>query len=379
MSSPHVLPRPAAAASEPWIDWGKAIASQLIVWHHLVSYGPLAPRLRPLLPTLFEWLGTRAALAVQLFLVTSGYLAARSLWPAPGEPRVRLAQWPARVGQRWRRLMPVYLLALALAVAGAALARQLMASPDTPEAPTLAQGVAHLLMLQDIAHVPALSTGVWYIAIDLQLFALLAALAAVLSLGLPKGRGQGGPVLAAHGVLMLCVLALAAVCVFNLHPQDAVWGIYFFGSFTLGVLAAWGRRGEARWAFTALILGIATAGLMLAWRDRLALACMVALLLLWQPARGWLARSRVQPTVAALAAWSYAVFMVHYPVSLMVNGAFERWLPHDPGNALLGLLLTWVLSIALGAQAHRLLERRPARAAAQPLPAGTALAPPHGR
>ena len=199
------------------------------------------------------------------------------------------------------------------------------------------------------------------------------------SAGLPKGRGQGGPVLAAHGVLMLCVLALAAVCVFNLHPQDAVWGIYFFGSFTLGVLAAWGRRGETRWAFTALILGIATAGLMLAWRDRLALACMVALLLLWQPARGWLARSRVQPAVAALAAWSYAVFMVHYPVSLMVNGAFERWLPHDPGNALLGLLLTWVLSIALGAQAHRLLERRPARAAAQPLPAGTALAPPHGR
>mgnify|MGYP003594522783 CR=1 FL=1 len=25
-----------APASEPWIDWGKAIAAQCIVWHHLV-------------------------------------------------------------------------------------------------------------------------------------------------------------------------------------------------------------------------------------------------------------------------------------------------------------------------------------------------------
>ena len=73
---------PAAGLSEPWIDWGKAIASQLIVWHHLAHYGPLAPRVAAVWPDLMGWLDGRALYAVQAFLVMGGYLAARSLWPA---------------------------------------------------------------------------------------------------------------------------------------------------------------------------------------------------------------------------------------------------------------------------------------------------------
>ena len=93
-----------AAATEPWIDWGKALASQLIVWHHLVHYGPLAPRLSAFAPGLLAWLNDRALYAVQVFLVVGGYLAARSLWPQPGRPRVGPADWAPRVAQRWRRL-----------------------------------------------------------------------------------------------------------------------------------------------------------------------------------------------------------------------------------------------------------------------------------
>ena len=52
---------PAAGLSEPWIDWGKAIASQLIVWHHLAHYGPLAPRVAAAWPDLMDW--TREAAA----------------------------------------------------------------------------------------------------------------------------------------------------------------------------------------------------------------------------------------------------------------------------------------------------------------------------
>ncbi len=174
-----------APASEPWIDWGKAIAAQCIVWHHLVHYGPLAPRLRLWLPRLVDWLDQRALLAVQVFLVMGGYLAARSLWPQPGRPRITLADWPRRMAQRWRRLMPVYLAALALALLGAALARHGMQDADTPAAPTLAQLAANALLLQDVLGQDALSAGLWYVAIDLQLFALLAALAAVAALWQP--------------------------------------------------------------------------------------------------------------------------------------------------------------------------------------------------
>ncbi|MBN8557607.1 MAG: acyltransferase family protein, partial [Burkholderiales bacterium] len=122
MRDPRALP--AAGLPEPWIDWGKAIASQLIVWHHLAHYGPLAPRVAAAWPDLMDWLDGRALYAVQVFLVMGGYLAARSLWPHPGTPRVAAADWPARVARRWQRLMPTYLAALGLAVLFAALARQ---------------------------------------------------------------------------------------------------------------------------------------------------------------------------------------------------------------------------------------------------------------
>lgn len=352
------LPRP--SATEPWVDWGKAVAAQLIVWHHLVSYGPLARRFDH---DTTEWLVTYPPLLVQVFLVISGYLGARSLWPQPGEPRLRLADWPRRVAQRWGRLMPVYLLALVAAVAAAAVARYLMRDVDTPAAPTLRQGLAHLLMLQDILEVPALTTGVWYVAIDLQLFALFAGLAALMALAVPKAtsasnRARPSVWLATGGVLLLSVGALAAVCGFNLLPDADQWGTYFFGSFALGVLAAWGWRGGERWAWMALIMAIAGAGLVLAWRDRLALAAAVALLLLWQPGRERLSRAALQPVVAWLAARSYAVFLLHYPVSLLVNSVFERWLPRTDELAVLGLGLTWALSLAAADWAHRVLESK---------------------
>ena len=286
-----------APASEPWIDWGKAIAAQCIVWHHLVHYGPLAPRLRLWLPRLVDWLDQRALLAVQVFLVMGGYLAARSLWPQPGRPRITLADWPRRMAQRWRRLMPVYLAALALALLGAALARHGLQDADTPAAPTLAQLAANALLLQDVLGQDALSAGLWYVAIDLQLFALLAA------------------------------------------------------------LAAWGRADARRARWAGLIVALAAAGLLLAWRDRVALAALVALLLLWQPGRERMAGARVHPLMAWLAALSYALFLVHYPVSLMANTVFEAVMPPSPAAAAVGLLFTWAVSLGLAWLLWRVLEQ----------------------
>jgi peptidoglycan/LPS O-acetylase OafA/YrhL len=341
--------------AEPWIDWGKALASQLIVWHHLVHYGPLAARARQALPLVVNWLDQRALLAVQVFLVMAGYLAARSLWPQPGQPRVTLADWPRRVGQRWQRLMPLYLAALALALACAALARQAMADADTPAAPTVAQLLAHLFLLQDVLEQPALSAGVWYVAIDFQLFALLAALAGVAALWrqpAQAGAGHGapgGPAAAgwqvAGSVGLLVVLALASIVLFNRTPGGDAWATYFIGAYGLGVLAAWGVRDGQRARWCTLILALAVAGLWLQWRDRLALALVVALALLWQPGRAWLATVRPARGVAWLASVSYALFLVHYPVSLLVNAAFERWLPHGAGTAVLGLGVAWLASL----------------------------------
>lgn len=338
---------PAAGLSEPWIDWGKAIASQLIVWHHLAHYGPLAPRVAAVWPDLMGWLDGRALYAVQAFLVMGGYLAARSLWPRPGAPRVAAADWPARVARRWRRLMPTYLAALLLAVLCAALARQWMDDPDTPAAPTAGQLLAHLLLLQDLLEQPALSAGLWYVAIDLQLYALLAALALLAGRAPARWRRASALALVVGG-------GAASVLVFNRQPGGDELAPYFFGSYALGVLAAWGRAAgtaAGRRAAGALLLGLAGAGLALAWRDRLALAALCAMLLLWQPGRTRLALAGqpwLRSVVAQLAAISYAVFLLHYPISLLVTALLIDALPAGPVPAAALLVLTWLLSLATG-------------------------------
>lgn len=347
MKHPGVASVPAAdLAAEPWVDWGKAIASQLIVWHHLVHYGPLAPRVSAWLPDAVEWLDTRALYAVQVFLVMGGYLAGRSLWPQPGQPRIGPADWAGRVARRWRRLMPLYLAALALAVLAAALARHLMEDEDTPDAPGIGQLLAHLLLAQDLLEQPALSAGLWYVAIDLQLYALLAAMAALVAWagGATTARWRGG-----LGAGLLLAAALASITGFNLQDGADVLAPYFFGSYALGVLAAWGRGAPSgaagtRWGLAIVLL--AGIGLLLVWRDRLALAALCAGLLWWQPGRGAARPARRHAVVALLARISYAVFLVHYPVSLAVNALAVHLLPDGAGPAAVALAGTWLLSLA---------------------------------
>lgn len=57
-------------------DHIKAIACLTIVCHHLAFYGPMTDVLRPVLPALLQWLDVYGRMAVQVFLVLGGYLAA---------------------------------------------------------------------------------------------------------------------------------------------------------------------------------------------------------------------------------------------------------------------------------------------------------------
>ena len=52
----------------PAIDFFKAIASQLIVLHHLAAYGPISDAVQQASPSLISWLYDYARMAVQVFL-----------------------------------------------------------------------------------------------------------------------------------------------------------------------------------------------------------------------------------------------------------------------------------------------------------------------
>lgn len=363
--SSSFLPPPPRSASEPWIDWGKAIASQLIVWHHLTFYGPMVEAAAPLAPALFDWLADQARIAVQVFLVMGGYLGARSLLPEPGRvpeagaPR-RAAppawrQWLGLVSERYWRLMRPGLVALGVAVLAAALTRQLISDPDTPAAPGPLQLMSNILLLHDWLGHEALSAGLWYVAIDWQLHAGLAALACW------HQRSGLSPLwrrrLVVGGVVLACTASLLWV---NRQPEWDVSALYFFGAYGLGMLAFWLRRARPATRHTgALLLGLlVTLALWIDWRERVLVAALSALLLLVQPMAVRMGRSGLHPLMRRLADISYPVFLLHYAVCMLTGALVHRFFPGQIGLNATGMMFAWILSLLAGWGLMRSLDTR---------------------
>ena len=340
----------------PLIDLLKVVASQLIVLHHLAFYGPMADHAAPLMPRVIDWLADPARMVVQVFLVVGGYLAALSLAP-DGHVRTP-TQMRSRLFERYLRLALPLALALLLAIAAAALARSWMAHPSVPAGPSPMQFVSHLLLAQDLIGEEALSAGIWYVSIDLQLYAALLLWLALVTVVLK------GPDAARRALPWGVVVAVAWSAVWV--NRDASWDVfapYFFAAHGLGALAAWARSGRSARAAFALALLIALFGLWLEWRDRLALATTLAVLL-WAghairgrlAARSAVARPLGLDTLHYLGQISYATFLVHFPVCLVVNAAFTAFVPPLAWLQAVGVLLAWSGTIAAGALFHHVAE-----------------------
>jgi peptidoglycan/LPS O-acetylase OafA/YrhL len=348
----------AAALPVTWINLFKALASQLILWHHLALYGPMCDVAHALAPALLDMLAEHARLVVQVFLVTGGFLAAGSLWPAPGlPPKVAWRDVPRTVWRRYQRLAKPYLLAVLVVIVAAWLARGLIEHPTIPAAPEPGQLAAHIVLAQDVLGIESLSAGFWYVAIDFQLYALLVLLAAALH-GLPAA----GRLRTAAAIAVVAALVLLSLLWWNLDSSLDAFAPYFVGAYGLGVLARWARglrstRGAAALGLM-LIIGLA---LVVEWRSRIALAGATAMLLCLAPepaaARRWPARA-AQAVLGFFAQISYPVFLLHYAVMLVIGALIYRQWPQSPEANALGMVLVWGLSLVAGALMHRLVERR---------------------
>lgn len=334
-----------------WPEFLRAFAAQLIVWHHLAYYGPMSDAARPLAPALLDAMAQHGRLAVQVFLVLAGFLAARALAPG-GRPSTEPPL--ALVGRRAWRLLPPYWAALGLAVVAAVLARLGMAHEVIPALPSPADLLAHAALLHSVLGIDSLSAGVWYVAIDLQLFALLAGLGA-LSARLAPRLGLAPQALLPGAVVLL---GAASMLHFNRDAAWDAWAPYFFGAYALGIAAAWlPEAGAARRAAVVLLV-LAAAALALDFRVRLALALGTALFVAAAarlPARPWPAA--LERLVDFLARTSYATFLVHFPVMLLVAALVQQLAPHSPALNAAGMVLAWLASLALAARLHRHVEQ----------------------
>ncbi len=335
----------------PGIDAFKALGCTLIVWHHLAFYGPMSDVVHTAAPGLIDWLYNYGRMAVQVFLVVGGFLAASVLAPQG----VAVFQRPGRLVLRryWRLALPL-LVALLITTLVAALVRPWLQHSSVPDVPTLWQMLAHVFFLQDIVGEDALSAGIWYVAIDFQLFAISVILFTLAHLG--HSRWPGLP--AQAGVWGVLGLAIASLLVFNRHAGLDMTGLYFFGSYALGMLAWWASRSPrpVRWLLAITVLG----GLALAldFRGRLVVALVVALSLAWLPHGRWATRWLQQPWLLALGQMSYSVFLIHFSVCLLVNAVITHVWPTQVVANALGMLAAFGLSLLAGKALYLGVEAR---------------------
>ena len=341
----------AARVQFGWINGLKAGAAQLIVLHHLAFYGPMSDYVQPLWPALLDWLGGNARIAVQVFLVIGGFLVAKSLSPA-GQPGI--AAPLQAIWRRYAKLAPPFLAATLLAAVLTPVAGIWMQHDSMSAAVTLGQLSAHALLLHGVLGYESLSAGAWYVAIDFQLYLLTVSL--LWLGGRLAGRRRG------HWLMPLAVTVGIAFSLlyFNLDADWDNWAPYFFGSYGLGMLAWWASDPARKPGAMAALMAMAAVPVLLAlaidYRSRIALALLVACALFLFGRARTPSHGRAWNIVNALGRISYAVFLVHFPVSLLVNALFISYVPLEPAWQALGMLTAWGASLAAGAAFHRWVE-----------------------
>lgn len=306
-------------------------------------------------PKLIDFLVEDGRLAVQPFLVISGFLAAQSLRKRSEHALLALT-W-----QRYIRLAPPLGFALLLVIVSTAMVGRDLAGQDwLSPLPSMSVLLAHLLLLQDLLEIPSLLAGAWYVAIDLQLFVLFVALI----VGVNKL-----PRLATDVVVpaLLAMATVASIFVFSRLPSLDVWGIYFLSAYGLGALAAssaYSRTGKWLWWTTVALLLV---DYLLEPRARPLWALATALTLYAGSSVSWASRSGnsrsgfIGQLVRYLSDGSYGVFVCHFAVIILVSGLWSRFHFSGVHAALAAFGLVIIASVGLGASiqagSDRLVKR----------------------
>ena len=304
-----------------FVDALRGLAAAAIVLFHL-SAARHVEHLEAVLPGWLDRLVRSADLAVAVFFALSGFVIARAV----GDRRVDARSASRFLGRRLIRLGPPYWASIALAVATAAYFPSLH--------PTWPQVAAHVLYLQDLLRVPALSPIYWTLCLEVQFYVVLCVLLAC--------ADRVGSRRAVVGVA--AVLAVVTTSGGLRLPDAHRWFVACFPTFLAGALAWWAldgtvRRGEFYlWAVLVLLGG-----------GRFTTVAVTTAVLLFEAGRhGGLGRWLAWRPLQALAAISYSLYLTHNPVMAVTATALRGCVPRTAAweTVWLGALLAGVIAVA---------------------------------
>lgn len=307
------------------------------------------------LPNLMALLEDHGLLAVQVFLVVGGYLNAKSWTRSLVAANFKFF---SRALARYQRLVIPLLVALSFSVAVTAIVRPYFDHTSLSAEPTVSQVFAHVFLLQDVLYLEAFSAGVWYVAIDFQLYTMALACAGLAFQW--QRKSQKGSVIR-KALTLWSVLLLVSLFYWNLNPLGEVWGTYFFSAYGLGLCVGCWREAHLKISHRILAVMIFLLGMMAYVyqpRIRLLVAVLIAILLALYESTGCRALSFLKARwIQSLSDASYAIFLVHFGVSLCVSATvFNLASESIPINAM-GMLISFGLSLWVGRLLHVHVEK----------------------
>ena len=335
------------------IDLLKVFAAILIILHHLSSYGQIAEDARTVLPGLMIWLFEYGRYAVQIFLVMAGYLAAQSL-ARFANTKFSSQNLLRTIINRYLRLFAPYITALIFTIACAWLTRFWVNDEFVGEHETLSQFIAHLFFLQGILGLDSISAGAWYVAIDWQLYSVLA----ILLISFSSYQAL---------IWFISVVAVSSLLYFNRSADYDAFFIYFIGSYGLGVLAYLAKdfadnkiQGLAKAALIVIGVIIAISTLQEVWLRNF-LAWFVALLLFVLGDTSYpkvSATSVLKVKLLSAIAWasprSFCAFLIHLAFILLANTVYIALGLHAHESGLLAISWMVVVLVCTGIAANYL-------------------------
>ena len=315
----------------------------------------MAEDARQFLPGVMTWLFEYGRYAVQIFLVMGGYLAAQSLTRTRDirNPRTALKL----IFNRYLRLFAPYVVALLITILCAWVARFWVQDEFVGESETLGQFLAHLFFLQGILGLDSISAGAWYVAIDWQLYAVLAIM-----LGMFPGFRSL--------IWVSTILIVASLLYFNRLSDYENYFIYFIGSYGLGVLAQLAKNDVDPAANRLARILIIIIGLVILVSSfdhlwiRNILAYFVAIALIVWGGRAYKdeKHAKMHNLVFSIL-WgsrrSYCAFLLHFSFILLANTLYIAWgmdQRHDGAMALAMMFLALVASWVAANYLYRLVE-----------------------